>query len=437
VATVAFQSDASNIGNCAPNCVLNLPSQNVNITGAVYQVAQPSFAGTSVSLGAARIGGTSQQALSVTNTPVAAGFQEGLSATVGGASAGITAAGAFSNLAAGGTNASSLLVGLDTSSAGARSGTAVVNLVSTGAGTSGLADLSLGSQTINVSGNVYAPAVAQLNTAAIDFGIVRVGDTVTGRNVSVTNAALVQSLNDTLLASFGSVASGFSGAGVASGLGAGQSNAAGSMLVGLNTSSAGVFSGAAEIEFASQNPEMSDLDLGSRFVTLTAQVNNLANPDYGLTAGSGSLSVFGDQYILDLGTLVLGSQSDSTLRLTNSVFGPADDLRGSFGFTGPLDFAFSGWNSFDNLGAGQSIFGLGISFDALTLGTFEDLISLTAFSYNTSDPNGILLGASLLVRATVIESAVVPEPESMGLLVGAGLLIIWLRRRSATASRRA
>ena len=43
-ATVAFVSDANNVGNCAPNCQLNLTGQNVTVTGLVYTCAQVSDA---------------------------------------------------------------------------------------------------------------------------------------------------------------------------------------------------------------------------------------------------------------------------------------------------------------------------------------------------------------------------------------------------------
>jgi hypothetical protein len=324
-ATVNFVSDASNVGGCEPNCQLPLPSQNVNVTGGVFQLAQPAFGSTTISGLAARVGGTAQQALSLTNTNVApAGFQEGLAASIGGASAGISASGSIANLAAGVTNNTSLLVGLDTSSAGARSGTASVALTSTGAGTSGLGDLALSSQTINVSGNVYTPAVAQLNTNAIDFGIVRVGDVVGARNVSVTNAAAVAPPNDTLAASFGVVASPFAGSGSAAGLGAGQSNSPGSMTVGLSTAAAGVFNGTAAVDFLSQNPDMADLALGSESILLSAQVNNLANPAFGFVSGAGSLGLSGSLYVLDLGTIVLGTTLTNELRFVNDALAPAD-----------------------------------------------------------------------------------------------------------------
>jgi len=428
-ATIGFVSDASNVGNCAPNCQFTLPSQDVTVTGGVFLTAQPTLA-TSVNVGAVRVGGTAQQALSITNTNLAPGFQEGLSASLGGASSGITATGSFTNLAAGATNNSALVVGIDSSTAGVRSGTATLSLVSTGAGTSGLADLALAPRTINVEGKVYTPAVAQLNTTAIDFGIVRVGDTVAARNVSVTNAAASTALNDTLSASMGAATSPFQAGGNASGLGAGASNAAGSLTVGLNTASAGVFNGSASVAFASQNPDMADLTLNSQSVMLMAQVNNLANADFDLLSAIGALSQTGDDYVLDLGTVRLGSTIASLLQIDNDVAGPADFLSGAFDLSAVTDFAYSGWDAFSGLGAGDAFGGLALSFSANALGLFEDTILFAGLSTNASDPNGIALTRSLLIRATVTDGGgTVPEPGTLALLAFAmfALLAQWRR----------
>ncbi len=40
-ATISFVSDASNVGNCAPNCQMTIASQNVAVSGAVYRLANP------------------------------------------------------------------------------------------------------------------------------------------------------------------------------------------------------------------------------------------------------------------------------------------------------------------------------------------------------------------------------------------------------------
>ena len=62
-------------------------------------------------------------------------------------------------------------VSLDTSSAGAKTGSVNINYVSDGAGTSGLAAIAAGSQTINLGGNVYrlasaSPATPTRSTSA-------------------------------------------------------------------------------------------------------------------------------------------------------------------------------------------------------------------------------------------------------------------------------
>jgi hypothetical protein len=43
-ATIAFVSDASNVGGCAPNCQMTLASQTVNVSGKVYTQAARSTA---------------------------------------------------------------------------------------------------------------------------------------------------------------------------------------------------------------------------------------------------------------------------------------------------------------------------------------------------------------------------------------------------------
>lgn len=79
-----------------------------------------------------------------------------------------------------------------------------MNFESTGIGSTGAADVSVGSQLVALAGKVYEKAVAQLNTVALNFGIVRVGDVVTARDVSVRNTTAVAGLNDTLAAAVSS-----------------------------------------------------------------------------------------------------------------------------------------------------------------------------------------------------------------------------------------
>jgi hypothetical protein len=542
--TVAFESDGAGTSGFAG---LANGSQTLAFSGGVYSTALPSFAATSVNLGNARVGQTVQQALSVGNTVNApTGYQERLNALAGGSTAGITASGGFTNLGAGATNNTSLLVGLDTSSAGAKSGTASVGLVSSGLGTSGLADLALGSQSIaisgnvfrlasasavapvvlaaqrvgggltqaltlsntaandgfserlnaslstsgqatgsggpvsllaagatssallvgvntatagaktgtatvtlasdgagtsgfsafglgtqqvSVSGNVYASAVATLNTPTVDFGIVRVGDVVAARNVSVSNTTS-GALTDTLRATLSGGGVPFSASGTAAAVAAGGTDA-GSLSVTLDTSAAGVFSQSANVAFTSQNAEMADLALGNGTVGLLAQVNNLAAGSFAKASGNGSFSGGGVSYVLDFGSFVQGSSSlAANLSLLNGASGPADDLAGSFDLSGLVAggaFTVTGMGPFSGLAAGDSIDGLQISFGSGTLGSFDSVIVLSALSTNASDPTGLALGdIELRLQGTVVA---VPEPGTWVLMVGGLLLLARVARR--------
>ena len=165
--------------------------------------------------------------------------------------------------------------------------------------------MSVGGQAVNLSGRVYTPAVAQVNTTIVDFGIVHRGDTVATRGVSVTNAAAIAAPNDVLRGSIVSAGAPFSATGVLASVGA-QASDATSFQVGLNTGSAGLFNGSASASFVSHNGEMSDLALASTLVALTGQVNNFAEASLGKAGGSGTLSKAGTTYTLDFGTLALG-----------------------------------------------------------------------------------------------------------------------------------
>ena len=178
-------------------------------------------------------------------------------------------------------------VGVNTGTAGAKSGTASLTLTSDGTGTSGLAALGLGTQQVAVSGKVYAPAVAQVNTPAVDFGIVRVGDAV-ARNVEVRNAAS-GALTDTLRATLGIAAAPFSAGGTASAITAGQVDS-NSLQVSLDTRTAGSFAGTAALAFTSQNAEMANLILAGASVSLAAQVNPVATAALRRLDGGGSFT---------------------------------------------------------------------------------------------------------------------------------------------------
>ena len=123
----------------------------MNVTGTVYRYASASaHSPEPVVLANVHVGETSELALTINNTAAADGYSESMNASIGGATGHATAAGSFNLLAAGTSNSTSLVVGVDTSSAGAKSGTASISLVSDGTGTSELAQTAMAAQTVNV-----------------------------------------------------------------------------------------------------------------------------------------------------------------------------------------------------------------------------------------------------------------------------------------------
>ncbi len=430
-ATISFVSDASNIGNCAPNCQMTIASQNVAVTGAVYRLANPTV--TTPAMLAARVGGSASTTIGVTNSSPDV-YTEGLTATRGATSAGFTSSGSITNLAAQGSS-NAITVALNTTTAGTFSGTQALNLVSTGAGTDGAVDLALNGQSVALNGKVYTPAVAQQNTPSVNFGIVHVGDTVAAQGVSVTNAAPVTALNDVLVASSLSATGPFTASGsLGAGLAAGQTSAS-ALKVGLSTTSAGVYNGSASFSAASHDSDLSDAALSNLAVSLTGQVNNYATDAFKQTGGAGTLSQAGSVYTLDFGSIVKGSGTETaTLVADNSASGPADLLDGSFQFLDPADFGESGFASFMDLAAGDSTGTLGLSFDTSTLGDFMDTIVLHGLGHNDSGYAGGLDDIELVVRGTVTSQAStnVPEPGTFALLgLGIPLLVAGRRRRRA------
>jgi hypothetical protein len=435
-ATIAFVSDASNVGGCAPNCELNLPSQDVSVSGAVYRLANPLLNTAAVSL-AARVGDVApSSALSVTNSSPDV-YTEGLMVSVGSAPTGFSNSGSIANLAAGGTDASSLKLALDTVTAGTFNGTQTLDFVSTGAGTTGAQDVAVGSGNINVLGKVYTAAVATLNTANIDFGIVHVGDSV-GQAISVSNSAPVSALNDVLRGGFSSASAPFSGAGtLGAGVAAGATDAS-SLSVGMNTAAAGNYSGTATFAMSSHDDDLADLALSDLSIGLSGTVNNYAESIFSFGSGAGRFSGSGNSFELDYGTQFVGTGAlTSTLFAGNGAFGLADLLDGDFSFLDSLDFVQAGFGPFVDLGAGDLTGPLLLAFDTSNIGNYVDTILLTAFGHNASGYRGAVGDVTLTIRGRVIDDGGnVPEPGTFWL---ATLALFALgqgaRRRKAGADR--
>ena len=246
----------------------------------------------------------------------------------------------------------------------------------------------------------------------------RVGDVVAARSIEVSNTAPAAGLNDTLRANLSGVGGAFGGDTTVGGVVAGAN---GGMAVTLNTGAAGVFSQVGSVAFLSQNPDMADASAGaSQTVQVSAQVNNLADARFNKVGGQGSLSLVGNTFVLDFGTLTLGTAVSSLVDILNLGVGPSDDLDASFDLSQALGLTLTGWNAIDDLQAGDDSADMQLRLQAGTLGLFEGRIRLDGFSVNADDPSGLSLVRNLIIRANVIDPGQpVPEPGIFMLLVAA------------------
>jgi hypothetical protein len=157
---------------------------------SIYRAATAAHTPEPLAFGNHHVGDitTNKLALTVSNTDVADGYSEKLNANLSGATAGFTAAGSVSGIAAGASNSTSLTVTLDTSTAGAKAGTAKLALATNGSGVDGRGSTPLAGQTVNLTGAVYAYAAAHLASTSVTLGNQHVGAAAHGV-LSLSNSA--------------------------------------------------------------------------------------------------------------------------------------------------------------------------------------------------------------------------------------------------------
>ncbi|MBM3524403.1 MAG: choice-of-anchor D domain-containing protein, partial [Alphaproteobacteria bacterium] len=327
---VQYLSDGagtSGLGTIASN------SQNVALKATGFNAASANTLGNVV-FANRHVGTAASQALSISNTAPTGSFTEKLNASFGTVTGtGVTTAGGPINLLSPEASPNtSMSVGIDVATRGAKTGTVQVNFATDGMGTSGLAAASLASQTINVSGNVYALASAAIENAGtvLNFGSV-LRNSVQTRTLAITNVGTSgDGFQEGLDASFGTVtgagAAKFATAGSISNLAAGVKNDT-AMTVTLNTTDTGVFSASVPVIFVS-NGTLSGLTntaLGTTNLAAAATV----------TLTVGDLAIAGlDPTNVNFGKFRAGAANQTqALTVSNLLGGPGEGLNATFGAT--------------------------------------------------------------------------------------------------------
>jgi hypothetical protein len=151
-----------------------------------------------VAFGKVHVGAMATQALTIGNT-APAGYAEALDASLGSATTGFTATGTITGIAAGAANSAALTITENTANAGTLSGTATLSLLSDGTGIDGFGTTALPAQTVTMNGAVYAYAAPILNTATINLGNGRVGDTLATTTVTLSDGTVASPYQEALV----------------------------------------------------------------------------------------------------------------------------------------------------------------------------------------------------------------------------------------------
>jgi hypothetical protein len=265
---------------------------SVSLRATAYRFADPTpHAPEPVDFGIVHVGDTPQQALTISNGAPADGFSESLDAAIGTPTGSATTDnGSFTGLAPGSTNNMSLVVGIDTSTAGAKSGTATITLNSNGAGSSGLGLTPLTSQTVNVQGQVNNFAVADVAKLAgdgtfsmtgaseftLDLGTVIQGQPSLDAELGIINDVLAPA--DDLAGSFTLAAPDFTLTSFDPFTGLAAGSTRGGLMVELDTSMVGMFSGQITLNPRSTNPRPFSMDLSPITIRLVGEVQPVPEP---------------------------------------------------------------------------------------------------------------------------------------------------------------
>jgi Ca2+-binding RTX toxin-like protein len=365
------------------------------------QPAQPIVAPATIDLGAAHVGGSLGGPITVANAAAApAAF---LDASVGGVGGAATAAGAATLIGPGQSSTGAITAAIASGTAGPQGGVVTIDLTSDPDNGDKL--VALPSQTVTVGGVFYREASATLG--APTNLIADVGDDGT-MTLTAFNGAPADGYSEDLTATLAGATGGFVESGGATGdIGAG---ATGTLTVTYSAQQAGVMSGEATIDLASDGgigPNSIDglglSELTPMVVPLTVTIDNAAEPAFEVLSGPGSITGGGGAFTLDLGTIEQGAAPLAVqLGILNAASGPADLLSGSIASGG--GFTTSGLAAFAGLAAGQADIAPSLTLDTAAAGEITETMTLDPVAGNASGHAARLPAETLSVVADVAAS---------------------------------
>jgi hypothetical protein len=247
---------------------------------------------------------------------------------IGGTGGFAVASGTVQQLAAGALAGGTLSLGYGAqtfATAGRQNGSVTVAFETDGSGTSGLGTLSLGTQTVQLTGDVYRLAVGSLTAGGeLKLAAIREGETFASKNVAVSNVAdSTDRFSDDLVAAVGATTGTVTATGTTAPIAAGSTAVSGlSVGYGGTTASAGTVAGTAAIEFKSSGQAGTGLGfatpvVGSATVAVSGEI-------YRLAVGSLSATSVNFGVVREGGTLKSGTISVSNVALDSDRF--SDDL---------------------------------------------------------------------------------------------------------------
>ena len=412
----------------------SLAPATITIEDNVLAPAAAVLAAGPVNLGTVRAGaapsGTPYAPLSIENA--AATGAASLDAWVAGASSGLTASGAITGLAPG-HSSPNIVVGLDTSAGGAKSGDVSIAFQSDAGGGQ---TASLPNQKVSVSGTVYEEAaisVAPLHAA------VHVNDP-TSVSLVVTNTGAANGYSEGAVVSEADATGGLKAvAGTTGTILAGRRSTA--LEVQLpSTATAGRYSGQVLLDLKTEGGSVVDgqgavssdgfgeTDLGTNAYGVTIDVYNHASAAFEKTSGVGALTQTGaNAYTLDLGAHAEGSGYVTTgFGVINTALASAfsDWLSGNFLVSGNADGAFANasFAEFGNLSGGSADTAPQVALSTDAAGHFSETIKLTLTGSNSSGFSEGLEPETLTIEGDVLPVTITPRTKTVDLNANGGIV---------------